>query len=179
VVPIASDRPFEVDVRVIAATNRRISDCLTEGTFRQDLYFRLSAVSINLPPLRDRMEDLELLVEHFLCGEGRGKAMSAGALALLRRYQWPGNVRELKNVVQSSAAIADGETIEIEHLPLVIRNNSRSANVEKPPALGSMRQIEAEAIRKALKLSHGNVAQAASLLGIGRSSLYRKLQQID
>ncbi len=179
VVPIGSDRPFPVNVRVIAATNRDPLECLQRGAFRPDLYFRLGAVSIALPPLRERAGDLDVLIEHFLRADGCGKTVSAGAAALLRQYRWPGNVRELRSALQSAAAIADGDVIETEHLPSSIRGAGQSPRSDHLEHVDSMKKIESEAIRKALKASQGNVARAASMLGIGRSSLYRKLQQLD
>jgi len=188
---VGSNEPIAVDVRVMAATNRDLAALVEEGKFREDLYWRLNVLSLNVCPLRERKEDVPLLVEHFLEKYSTPLSMeqprvSGKALELLIAYEWPGNVRELQNCVYSAMAIADGSTIEPADLPSRICSETEPSDVNGRIS-GSMSLAEAaaqatskaeqEAITKALSETGGNREKAAEMLGIGRKTLYRKLRQ--
>jgi DNA-binding NtrC family response regulator len=177
--PVGSSKIFPVDIRIISATNCNLAEAVKKGTFRQDLYYRLSTVTIYSPPLRERLSDLPLLSSHFLgqmASEGfNEKKLSGDALAALYDYAWPGNIRELENVIRSSAAFSAGSIIEEEDLPLPVkgsRGNGGMVNTEP----SSIAFHEREAIRKALEQTIGNRRAAARLLGISEATLYRRLK---
>src|SRR5262245_30172827 len=168
-----------VDVRVIAATNRDLAALVVAGEFRDDLYYRLNVGTVMLPPLRERLEDLEALVRHFIlrCNHrlGRGvTAISSEALTLLGRHEWPGNVRELANVIERAIVAATGNIILPQHLPASLR----CARVTAPaaPAL-TLEAAERDQILKALDAAGGRRVDAARLLGLSRRTLYRKLDR--
>jgi DNA-binding NtrC family response regulator len=161
-----------VDVRVIASTNKNIEYLITLGEFREDLLYRLNAVLLYLPPLRERTGDLELLVKHFFaefaCG-GQHKDFSPAAWALLRQYEWPGNVRELRNLIKVCVAVSDSRTIDVGDLPAdFFRQTGKSSR---------LKEIERDAIAAALVETNGNKSLAASRLGITRRTLYKKLDR--
>ncbi len=181
VVPVGSTEPIPVDVRIIAATNRDLEEEIRRGTFRSDLYYRLNVITLHLPPLRERSEDVPMLAEYFLdrFAAGRGRqppALSAEALAALQAYDWPGNVRELENALERAAVlIRDGE-ISIADLPTRI-TSSRSQPLisDKLPPNPSLEIIERAYIMWVLQSEGGNKTRAAEVLGIDPSTLYRKL----
>lgn len=169
-----------VDVRVIAATNRDLRAEVTAGRFREDLYFRLAGAFLCLPPLRERLDELEGLVRGLLQDLGaEATQMSTEAYQVLRAHDWPGNVRELKNTLNCALAFADGSVIEPHHIQLM-----RGGEVDRDPLgrlpLGGqpLHLIERTAIRQTLGLTRGNKAQAAVLLGIAVSTLYEKLKKL-
>lgn len=172
--------PLRVDVRVIASTNRSLVDEVAQGRFRLDLYYRLNVMRLVLPPLRERKEDLGLLVRHFVeelspqLGR-RPPEIAPEVVGVLRAHAWPGNLRELRNVVERSLIVLDGATLEGRHLPESLRGGTRP-----PPApsseSASLAAREKEAILAVLRETRGNKARAAKLLGIGRYTLYRKLK---
>jgi two-component system response regulator HydG len=168
-----------VDARVIAATNRDLEREVAEGRFRDDLFFRLNVVTITVPPLRERPEDVPLLVEHFLrlyAPEGaKPKKISPRAMRLLMGHPWPGNVRELENAIQRSVVLSRGETIFPEQLPPRVR-----AAESAEPAAGAgrtMREVERDVIVKTLKETGGNRTKAAVILGISRRTLQNKIKE--
>jgi len=174
---VGSSRTRRVDVRVISATNSELDRAVAEGRFREDLFYRLNAVEIHLPPLRDRREDIPLLAAHFLARSGAryGRPeirLNADAVDALLRHAWPGNVRELRHAVERAVLLADGDEVGVEHLGL------RQAP-EGSLRLESMELDEAERIliRKALTRNRGNVSRAAEDLGLSRSALYRRLKR--
>jgi len=187
---VGSDKPVSVDVRVMAATNRDIAAMVKEGEFREDLYWRLNVLSLNVCPLRERKEDIPLLLEHFLdryagpLGIEQPK-VSEKAMELLAAYEWPGNVRELQNCIYSAMTISANPTIKPEDLPRRIYSESKQPDITSVAGGISLAQIaadataeaEQEAINKALSESGGNREKAADLLGINRKTLYRKLKQ--
>jgi DNA-binding NtrC family response regulator len=187
---VGSDKSISVDVRVMAATNRDIGEMVKEGKFREDLYWRLNVLSLNVCPLCERKEDIPLLLEHFLdkyagpLGIEQPK-LSDKAQELLTAYEWPGNVRELQNCIYSAMTIATGTTIEPADLPRRIYSESKQLDISSVAGGISLAQIaanattkaEQEAINKAISESGGNREKAADLLGIGRKTLYRKLKQ--
>jgi DNA-binding NtrC family response regulator len=188
---VGSNTPIAVDVRVMAATNRDLAAVVEEGKFREDLYWRLNVLSLSVCPLRERREDIPLLVEHFLeryaTPSGiESPSVSEKATELLMAYEWPGNVRELQNCIYSAMTIADSSTIEPADLPRRIYSDAKPpdvtsriagrASLAETAALATAK-AEQEAIHKALSETGGNRERAADLLGIGRKTLYRKLKQ--
>jgi DNA-binding NtrC family response regulator len=177
--PVGAAEPVPVDLRVIAATHRDLESMLAEGSFRTDLFYRLNVVRISIPPLRERHEDVPLLVHHFLEKYRREQSPIEGiedeALQRLVDYHWPGNVRELENTVESALALAPGPRLRAADLPLAPRAAARGTgtlDAELPLSLGA---YERSAIERALRESGGDASEAARQLRIGRSTLYRKL----
>ena len=174
-----------VDIRIVAATNKDLDVEVRSGRFRSDLYFRLKVVSIHLPPLRDRGDDILLLARHFLAEFSRkfGKhfadlAPAAGGLFLA--YQWPGNVRELRNLVERVALLEEGERLELEHLPpeLTGQRVTNAGGPDESLALPTLAQMEAEHINEVLRLTAGNKSRAARILGISRQGLIEKIRRL-
>jgi PAS domain S-box-containing protein len=184
---VGSEQTVAVDVRVVAATNRDLSEMVRRGAFREDLYYRLAVVPIRLPPLRARREDLPALVEKILgdVREETGKpirAVSDAAMDLLLAYRWPGNIRELINALRSAAVRCAGETIEPAHLPPDVRAAATFADAPdgdvspaSAPETGRRRKLDPAAVDRALSATRGNKVRAARLLGVGRATLYRFL----
>lgn len=183
---VGATRPVSVDVRIIAATNLNLSEEVKAKRFREDLYYRLNVIEIRLPPLRERREDIPLLVEAFLrkCAEASHKqvrGMSETALALLMDYSWPGNVRELENVIERAVTLARGEKIVPEDLPPTIMGTRGERRVMDEAAARTLplEEVEREYILRILEKTGGNKYQAAQVLGIDRKTLYRKLAEIQ
>jgi DNA-binding NtrC family response regulator len=183
--PLGIDKPQSVDVRIVAATNRHLGELTAAGKFRSDLYYRLNVVPLDLPPLRDRREDLQALAEHFLRGTGR--KFSAEAIASLEHHPWPGNVRELENVVARLKVLKPVGDFQLADLPQAIRapqslpampQNAASSGtgVDLYAALG---ELEDRLIREALERSGGNRNQAAQSLGLNRTTLVEKLRKMS
>jgi DNA-binding NtrC family response regulator len=166
------ERP--VDVRVVAATNRDLHAEVLAGRFRQDLYFRLAAAVVHVPPLRDRMEDLPTLVAGLLDDLGHGEtSVSPAALHMLTERSWPGNVRELKNALACAVAFLDGPVLEPHHFHF-----PRNAGLVLSCLAGlKLEELEREAIQQTLRRTRGNKARAAEMLGIATSTLYEKLKK--
>jgi DNA-binding NtrC family response regulator len=182
VTPVGGHEDRKVNVRVITATSRDIRKMVQEGTFREDLYYRLNVVSISLPPLRDRTDDIPLLLEHFLkeISENKhtaSKRISPEVVRRLVQYRWPGNVRDLRNALESMMVLAEGETLTERDLPDRISEESRdqAAAGELPTGL-TMDELERMAIMKALDECGGNRTHAAARLKISVRTLQRKLQ---
>jgi two-component system nitrogen regulation response regulator GlnG len=200
---VGGGEPIRVDVRVIAATNRDLDGLIKEGRFREDLYYRLNVVTLTLPPLRERREDIPFLVDHFLAkyaGDLGERALAAEALDRLKAYVWPGNVRELENVIQHAMVMAQGGVILPEHLPVA------TGPVAPPPKEGTLEQliheklqecvrglgaresanlyelvlglVERPLLRAVLRETGGNQLRAAALLGINRNTLRKKLRAL-
>lgn len=183
---VGGNDEIPVDFRLVAATNRDLEKEVREGRFRQDLYFRLKVVTVELPPLRERPEDIPLLVKHFVehfnAELGRNvKRLAPNLLDALRAYSWPGNVRELKNVVENMVLFARGEELTLEDLPADIRQPARLREAAQPAPWvpRKMEDIEREAILKTLEFTQGHRARAAELLGIGLRTLQRKLKEYN
>jgi len=182
---VGGTKTIDLDVRVVSASNRDLESMVADGSFRQDLYYRLVVFPISLPPLRDRREDIPLLVEHFIRKHGRDagkwvRVVQPAAMAALMAHGWPGNVRELENVVHRSLLVADGSAIGIDDLPPGLGKESASFATEGSAPISvamSLEELEQAAIEKALKRHGGNLSDVARQLGIGRSTLYRKLEQ--
>jgi two-component system nitrogen regulation response regulator NtrX len=184
---IGSQKTIQVDVRVIAATNKRLEDEIEQGRFREDLFFRLSVLPIRVPPLRERPEDLAPLVEHFVrqfCSENnfRAKSFAAPAMEALRRHTWRGNARELKNAVERLLIMVEDEEIRPEHLDEVLRRPAGPA--DEPGAAagsgGTLRDFKEGAERaflvQKLRENGWNISATASAIGTPRSNLYKKLE---
>jgi DNA-binding NtrC family response regulator len=178
--PVGASKEVNVDVRIIAATNRNARELLDEGRMRKDLFYRLNVISIKMPPLRERKEDIPLLTNYFISKFGRidnnrdvGR-ISPEAMYALLDHHWPGNVRELENVVERAFALGQGETIELQDLPAEIRNGSGLVR-ETEATTFSLRENEISLIKKALLESNGKKGPAAKLLEIDASTLYRKV----
>jgi DNA-binding NtrC family response regulator len=168
--------PIAIDVRFIAATNRNIEDMIAARQFRHDLYHRLNVVSIKMPPLRDRIEDLELLITHFIAEFSRRyqrqvEGFDADSMQWLKNYAWPGNIRELRNLIERHIALADSVWLHIDQQHISTRSDS-SIDGDSP----TLEELEKRYIMKVLQQTHGNREQAASILGINKSTLWRKLQ---
>jgi len=182
---VGGTKTIDLDVRVISASNRDLESMVADGSFRQDLFYRLVVFPIDLPPLRHRREDIPLLVDHFIDKHGRdaGKRVNGvepAAMEALKAHTWPGNVRELENVIHRSLLLADGSVIELDDLPSGLGSGTASPTAESSAPISvamSLDELEQAAIQKALKRHGGNLSDVARQLGIGRSTLYRKLEQ--
>jgi transcriptional regulator with GAF, ATPase, and Fis domain len=173
---VGGKKEVTVDIRVISATNRDLKRFIEEGTFREDLYFRLAVVTVEVPPLRERGEDILEIAGNFL---GKGPAaitLTKPAAESLVKYHWPGNIRELRNVLEQAVILGDGEKITPADLPLHIGKTGRGKMVFR---LKSLAEVEKQYIHRALQETDGNKAKAASLLGISRETLYQKLKQYE
>ena len=171
---VGGEKTIISDVRIISAANRVLKSEMERGRFRDDLYYRLCVVPIHLPPLRERKNDIPLLIENFLEKapiEGlRTDGVSKNALSIMVDYPWPGNVRELQSALRYSLIKSKGRTIQTDHLPIELKEMKVS-----PSTRGPFRKLEAKDVKDALIQSGGNKAKAARLLGVGRATLYRFL----
>ena len=185
VTPVGGHEDRKVDVRVVAATSRELRKMVQEGTFRQDLYYRLNVVSIVLPPLRQRPDDVPILVDHFLKEITEKKntkphRVTPEVMRRLQAYRWPGNVRELRNTLESMMVLADSEVMTENDLPEQLLAGSAEIGAPKDIPTGlTMDELERLAITKALAESGGNRTHAAERLGISVRTLQRKLRQYD
>jgi len=180
---VGGNKLMEVDVRLVAATNRNLEALVENGTFREDLFFRIRVVQILLPPLRDRAEDIPILAEHFrkeyaLENGKPSLEFSRESLGLLCDYRWPGNVRELRTAVEHGVVLAQGLRIEAGDLPASLRQTGRTSNVRILPSVGKLEKLELEAIQGAMIQTGQNVTAAAEQLGIHRRTLHRKLADL-
>ncbi|HBH03921.1 MAG TPA: Fis family transcriptional regulator [Candidatus Rokubacteria bacterium] len=178
---VGGTESIQVDVRIIAATNRDLKKALEDGRFREDLYYRLNVIPITLPPLRQRREDLPLLVEHFLehLGVELGRkleAVSAEGMRLLTAHDWPGNVRELRNVLERAAVVASGPILDVADLGLLEVHTEERQGSE---GLASLEEVERRHIAEVLRRTGGNVSHAARILGIDRVTLYSKIKRYE
>ncbi len=185
---VGGNRTIEVDVRVIAATNKNLESEIREGSFREDLYFRLNVLPFHVPPLRERKEDIQRLASHFLnyfCSqESRDiKSMSANALQALAQYNWPGNIRELKNLIERMVIMTPEQLIEYDHLPASIRNVTGNNHAEI--SLGDIsvtsyrdakELFEKQFLRQKLEENSWNISRTAEEIGLERSNLHRKIK---
>ena len=171
---VGDPREREVDVRILAATNRPLEDAITAGTFREDLYYRLLVFPLDVPPLRERPQDIPLLVEHFLKTMGRpDEKLDPATLQRLQRYSWPGNVRELRNLLERALILAGPEALRPEHIVLDVGDRrEEAADAGNLNLDDNARRL----IRLALRRSGGNKSEAAKLLGITRRTLYSRLK---
>jgi len=179
---VGSSRTIQVDVRIIAATNRDLEQEVKEGRFRQDLFYRLNVIAIEIPPIRERVEDIPLLAAHFLnkfteLNNKKINGFSSDVHLVLRNYSWPGNVRELENVVERAVSLCQTQTIELSDLPTRMTEvHYGESNLEIPIGI-SLEEIEQMVLEKTLIKTRGDKKAAARLLGISLSSLYNKLNR--
>jgi sigma-54 dependent transcriptional regulator, acetoin dehydrogenase operon transcriptional activator AcoR len=183
--PVGGETPKKVDVRVISATNRNLMELVNKGQFRDDLFYRLAVMPIELPPLRERRNDIALLARHFLEKTSQrlsrsGLSLSDEALSLLMNYRWHGNVRELQNALQFALIKCRGDIIKPEHLPPEIAGHtavSSASTPRLPGKAGRRPKLAAEAVEEAIVKAGGNKAKAARILGVGRATLYNFLNE--
>ena len=188
---VGSNSPIKVDVRVIAATNKNLKELVANGTFREDLYFRLNVVKIEMPPLRERCEDIVLLANSFLQEFAKEndrpvKPLTDTAMGLLLAYSWPGNVRELRTAIEHGVVMCNDSAIDSHHLPQFLHFQSLALGNSTPPPKNALdaksefnlHALETKAIRAALSLAEGNRTHAADLLGVSRRTLQRKLKDL-
>jgi two-component system nitrogen regulation response regulator NtrX len=183
--PVGAHESIKVDVRIIAATNKNLEDEIARGNFREDLFYRLNVIPFYVPPLRDRIEDIPLLSDHFLneftTAYGRKpKELTEEAYRVLQEYSWPGNVRELKNLMERIVIMYPQVRIDARHIPLnTVRRNTGERCVERFASLQEVREAaERDYILRKLDETHGNVTRTAELLGLERSNLYRKMKSL-
>ena len=181
---LGSNKTLHIDVRVIAATNRDLRAALEDGTFREDLYYRLNVVPIEIPPLRERREDIPYLVRHFVEklgpeSGGRVRGITDAAIEKMMQYSWPGNVREIENVIERSIVMTTGEKLDADdiRLDMNLRTRAHAGEMGLPEGM-SLDAYEQELIRNALKQANNNKSQAARLLGLTRNSLRYRLTQM-
>jgi PAS domain S-box-containing protein len=180
--PLGARHSEPCRARILAATNRHLDQLVKDGSFRQDLFYRIQVVQIDLPPLRQRMEDLPLLVEHFILRFNQLQhktitAVTPNALAALLAHDWPGNVRELENVMERAFVLCQRNEIDLEHLPATFQQQSEQGPTQAMAA--SRQQHERQVIIAALKRNHGNRAATARQLNIHKATLYRKMARLD
>jgi Nif-specific regulatory protein len=171
---VGGKKEVMVDIRVISATNRDLKKSIDEGSFREDLYFRLAVVTIEVPPLRDRGDDILEIAEHFLLQGSSPITITKPARDCLLKYHWPGNIRELRNVLEQAVILGDGKKITPSDLPPHIGKTGRGKMVFR---LKPLEEVEKQYIHRVLEETEGNKAKAASILGISRETLYQKLKQ--
>jgi DNA-binding NtrC family response regulator len=181
---VGSTREIRVDVRVLTATNRDVSSMVRQGLFREDLFYRLSTITVEVPPLRARGSDVDLLAQHFVTvlneRFGSSKQISEAALQMLQRHNWPGNVRELLHAVEAALVLCEGSQVLPEHLPTSLRNSNpapQAGSSAGNAALPTLEEAERTYIRLAIEASHGHRRNAAKILGISERNLYRKLRE--
>ena len=181
--PLGSTRMLQADARIITSSNRNLEEMLESGLFREDLYYRINVISIQIPPLRERLEDLPLLIDHFI-HKFRAKrnrdihGVAKEVLMVLREYDFPGNVRELENAIEHAFVICPEDVIEVEHLPQkILKSVQRNGEQSRRPQYGDT--SEESILREALTRNRGNRTKTAEELGIHRGSLWRKLKKYD
>jgi DNA-binding NtrC family response regulator len=179
---IGSNESVRVDLRVIAASRRNLAQLVTTGRFREDLLYRLNTVTILLPPLRERHEDIPLLAEFFLARYGDKKevpvtSFSSATMRTLTEYSWPGNVRELEHVVERAVALASQAILSLDALPPEVIQKNGEASDQRNILPGTLKALQREQVLKMLETTHGNKERTARLLGISRRTLYRLLEQ--
>jgi DNA-binding NtrC family response regulator len=183
IIRVGGTKEIPIDVRLLAATNRDLKEEVEKGTFRQDLYYRLNVVNIHIPPLRERLDDVPLLVNYFLAKfslpGGRTKSMSREALQRLEHYDFPGNARELENIIERSLALCEDREIQTHHLPADLSTNPQFSlpDIQTVNPRKSLEENQREYILSVLKSVDGNKTKAAKIIGIDRVSLWRKLKK--
>jgi two-component system response regulator HydG len=180
--PVGSTKRIPINVRILAATNKDLEQGVAQGSFRRDLYFRLNVLSLRIPPLRERRQDIPLLATNFLerlsQASGRTHELSDDAMKALLAYDWPGNVRELENCLERCCAMTTGQIIHVVDLPSAITGAPMQLTSAAPEArILPMTEIEKQTILGAITHLNGDKLMAAKLLGIGKTTLYRKLKE--
>ena len=182
IIPVGGTKPIKVDVRLIAATNADLEKEVKDDRFRADLYYRLNVIPINLPPLRDRRDDIPLLIDHFLKiatqKTGKVKEVSKEAMECMINYDWPGNVRELENIIERAVILEETDEITLDSLPEKIRNKSvGTKKIVMQKAQVTLEELEKEYLISVLEETNWQKKKASSILGINASTLYRKIQR--
>jgi two-component system response regulator HydG len=181
--PVGSTKRIAINVRILAATNRDLEQAVAQGTFRRDLYFRLNVLSLRIPPLRERRQDIPLLAAHFLERmthvSGQERTLSDEALKVMLAYDWPGNVRELENCLERACALSTGPVVHIRDLPTTIHTPSGAVPVsgDGSAKIVPLSELEKQTIINTIAQLNGDKLMAARLLGIGKTTLYRKLKE--
>lgn len=180
---VGGEKSIEVDVRVVAATNRNLEDEVKAGRFREDLFYRLNVIRIEMPALRERMDDIPLLMHSFLRefnieNKKNIKGFDKASKAAMIKYNWPGNIRELKNAVESAVVMCTGDEIKIEDLPRALRSQGEDKVITIPIGI-TMDEAEKIIIQENLAANKGNKSKTADILGIGRKTLHRKLEELQ
>jgi len=167
------------DVRLVCATNRHLREMVKQGTFREDLFYRVNVVTVTLPPLRERVEDIPELARHFVAAEGGNAEIPDDVMARLQHYHWPGNVRELENVVRRGVALSPDGNLRVEDLPSEMIEATRLPPGEEAPQglVGDLERIERNALLSALEDTNWNVSRSARMLGVGRTALQYKMKK--
>ena len=181
---VGGAQTISVDVRVLAATNQDLKKRMEQGRFRQDLFYRLNVIQINVPPIRERPEDIPLLVDHFLkaaCEENDKPPMNVTpeTMNILQNYPWPGNVRQIQNVIEGMVVMSSTTELTPDNLPPEIRKTKERDPYVRVPVGSSMAEAEKKLIHSTLMATNGNKAQTARILGLGRKTLYRKMQEYN
>ncbi|MFN7995876.1 MAG: sigma-54 dependent transcriptional regulator [Bryobacteraceae bacterium] len=182
--PVGAGASVQVDVRVVAATNKNLEEEIERGNFREDLFYRLNVIPFHVPPLRDRREDIPLLAEYFLreftTAYGRkAKELTGEAYRILQDYHWPGNVRELRNLIERIVILNPQVRVDARHIPLSVTRRPAERPIDRFGSLQEVREaVEREYILKKLEETNGNVTRTAELLGLERSNLYRKMKTL-
>ncbi|MBO8128311.1 MAG: sigma-54-dependent Fis family transcriptional regulator [Peptococcaceae bacterium] len=181
---VGGTKTIKTDTRIIAATNRDLKEAVQKGLFREDLYYRLNVITIHLPPLRERKDDIPLLARHFITTLRtlyHDTTISPDALALMQQYHWPGNIRELRNVIERALILCTDNRIRPCHLPKELQNTQpvreSESQIDLPPEGINLDDVERQLIHKALERANGNQTQAARLLGITRATLIYRMQK--
>jgi DNA-binding NtrC family response regulator len=186
IIPVGGQKPLKVDVRVIAATNRDLEKEVERGRFRPDLFYRLNVIPITLPPLRDRREDIPLLVDHFLkhycaVAERRPMEVDDATMRALAEYRWPGNVRELENVIERGVILEEGDRLTPDSLPERVRTGGGASDEDgvrrTPSGVGTLEDMEKQHLLEVLEETGWHKKKASEILGINSSTLYRKIQR--
>jgi PAS domain S-box-containing protein len=182
---LGGTRLTKCDFRLIAATNENLDQCVGEGKFRKDLYYRLNVIPIQIPPLRERKDDIPIIAEHLIenINQDLGthvKKISLEVLNIFQNYNWPGNVRELANILERIIYITEGDTIQFRHLPFFLQSMREGSTRLQPSLLRNLRaDMEKEALIHAIRVSNDNKNKAAKLLGIHRTALYKKMKKLN
>ncbi len=180
---VGGTHPIKVDIRLIAATNRDLSEAVRSGEFRQDLYYRLAVVNLTMPPLRERREDIPMLTRHFLqkyakrC-KVKAKPVSREAMAALVTYEWPGNVRELENAVERALVMGASDTVQLEDLPESLLEQAPAAETHEGKYHASVKKWKKQLIVEAVEQTRGNYVEAAAILGVHPNSLHRLIRNL-
>ncbi|MBN2456274.1 MAG: sigma-54-dependent Fis family transcriptional regulator, partial [Sedimentisphaerales bacterium] len=185
VLPVGSNKPVLVDVRIISATNQNLSELIKEHKFREDLYFRIKGVNVTLPALRDRTEDIPELAMHFLTEAAnetgaKVKGINEAAMSILVGYRWPGNVRQLRNSIRTMVVMCDRDEISVQDIPpeiYQVRQLGAGTTSSKQLVGMALDELEKQAIAQTLAQTEGNREKAAKILGIGERTLYRKIKE--
>jgi two-component system response regulator AtoC len=182
--PLGSNKSYEIDVKIIVATNRDLLEEIHHGRFRQDFFYRINILPINMPSLRTKREDIPLLVDHFLKKYGKGdlrvvRGISTEALSAFFQYHWPGNVREMENLIQQAIIMGSGPILTLDNFPSELTHKNLDQLYLENEGIPTLKEVEKELISKALEETKGNVTSAAKLLGIDRKTIYRKVKRLS